>query len=66
MIKLAFSCSYNRSFDSSGCCRWSTNADEPLLFVKYDIIMLNILDVEKKTLTLTNEIQLDTSTKISC
>ena len=38
--------------DIYGRCRWTTNADEPLLFVKYDINLLNILDVEKKTLTL--------------
>ena len=31
-------------------CRWSTNTGEPLLFVKYDLNKLNILDAEKETL----------------
>ena len=32
--------------------RWSVHPDEPLLFVKHDKSSLNILDVEKKALTL--------------
>ena len=29
-------------------CRWSSNADDPSLFVKYDRNKLNILDAEKQ------------------
>ena len=51
------------SLDYSGRCRWSTNSDEPLLFVKYDGNQLNILDVEKKVLTLKNSIQTESKGK---
>ena len=40
--------------DIMGRCRWSTNAGEPFLFVKYNINTLNIIDIEKKILTLKN------------
>ena len=40
-----------------GRCRWSSNPDEPLLFVKYDANRLNILDIEKKALILKDPIQ---------
>ena len=33
--------------------------DESLIFVKYDRNKLNILDAEKKTLTLKNPVELD-------
>ena len=45
--------------DSLGRCRWSTNPAEPLLFVKYDYRQLNILDVEKKALTLKEPVQIE-------
>lgn len=38
--------------DSTARCRWSTNPLEPLLYIKYDWNHLNILDIEKKALTL--------------
>mgnify|MGYP001012843301 CR=1 FL=1 len=44
--------------DNDGRSRWSTNTGEPLLFVKYDLSQLNILDVEKKALTLKHTIEL--------
>lgn len=40
-------------------CRWSTNIGEPLLFVKYGERELNILDVEKKTLTFKDAIPIE-------
>ena len=40
-------------------CRWSINSGEPALFVKYGTSKLNVLDAEKKTLTLKNEVELD-------
>ncbi len=52
MIETSVSYSYNRSLDRICRCRWSTNTGESLLFVKYDHYKLNILDVEKKVLTL--------------
>ena len=42
-----------------GRCRWSTNFDEPLVYIKYDQGRLNILDVETKTLILKNPVQLE-------
>ena len=42
----------NYSLDETGRCRWSSNPDEPLLYVKYDRAFLNILDTEKKVLIL--------------
>lgn len=45
--------------DLDGRCRWSTNAEEPYLFIKYAKRMLNILDVEKKSFTLKNLFQLE-------
>ena len=36
--------------DDFARCRWSTDAGDPSLFVKYDSTKLNILDAEKKTL----------------
>ena len=42
--------------------RWSTNADESLIFVKYNRRQLNILDAEKKTLTLKSPVELDRGT----
>ena len=44
-------CSTNL-WDYYARCRWSTNAGESLLFVKYNENTLNILDAEKKTFTL--------------
>ena len=42
-----------------GRCRWSINADEPLLFVKYDWRLLNILDAEKKALILKSPVEIE-------
>ena len=53
--------SWPYSTDYYGRCRWSTNSDEPLLFVKYDFKKLNILDSEKKIMTLKEPMQLDPS-----
>ena len=50
---------YDYFLDLYERCKWSTNTDEPLLFVKYDMRYLNILDVEKKTLALKDPIQMD-------
>ena len=47
------------SLDLAGRCKWSTNAGEPLLFVKYDDNQLNIMDAEEKALILKSPIQLD-------
>ena len=44
--------------DSYAHCRWSTNACEPLLFIKHGTRKLNILDAEKKALTLKFSIML--------
>lgn len=40
--------------DIVGRCRWSTNAGEPFLFVKYNSDKFDIIDVEKKILTMKN------------
>ena len=50
---------YDYFLDLYERCKWSTNTDEPLLFVKYDMRYLNILAVEKKALTLKDPIQMD-------
>ena len=44
-------------------CRWSSNPDEPLLFVKYDWRQLDILDVEKKALILKSPVEIDSTGK---
>ena len=54
---------FNGSEDLYGCCRWSTHVDEPLLFVKHTMSLLNILDTEKKALTLKEPIQIDSDCK---
>lgn len=56
------------SFDNIGLddynrCRWSTNFGDSLLFVKYDSHLLNILDVEKKTLMMKESLILCESSK---
>ena len=53
-----FSYSYIQDCNDFGKCRWSTNPDEPLLFVRHYHDALNILDIEKKTLTLKESIPL--------
>ena len=40
-------------------CRWSPNAGEPLLFVKYSGLLLNILDTEKKTAILKDPVEIE-------
>lgn len=47
-----FFISDTQDFDSFKHCWWSTNTGEPILFVRYCRYKFNILDVEKKTLTL--------------
>lgn len=49
------------SLDLKGRCRWSRNLGEPILVVEYNYNKRNILDVEKKILTLKNPISLDDS-----
>ena len=51
--------SYNHSLDPYSRCRWSSNTDEPLLFITYELSQLNILDVEKKALTLKRSVRID-------
>lgn len=48
--------------DAVSRCKWSTNVGEPLLFVKYDFSKLNVLDVEKHSLTLKHPICLEGKT----
>ena len=46
-------------------CRWSILAGEPILFVKYHKIELNIIDIEKKELILKGPVELD-ECKLNC
>ena len=62
---MKFAYSYNYSLDSFGRCRWSTNTDEPLLFVAYSWKQLNILDVEKKALILKSPVKIESKSKHS-
>ena len=41
-------------------CRWCPNAEEYLVYVKYDRNLLNILDAQKGVLTLKKPILLET------
>ena len=60
LTALQFSSSYNNySLDCVGRCRWSSHPDEPLLFVKYDGSLLNILDTEKKAFILKSPIEIE-------
>lgn len=45
--------------------RWNTNADESLLFIRYGMNKLNVLDVEKQKLLQKNPVQLDQSNPIN-
>ena len=66
LTKLKFSFPFNNcSLDVTGRCRWSSNPDEPLLYVKYDLSQLNILDVEKGTLILKSPVEIDSKGKAS-
>lgn len=47
-----------KTSDVHGHCRWSTNINESFVFVKYNGQLLNILDVEKKVLTLKTPVEL--------
>lgn len=47
--------------DDYARCRWSSDISESRLYVKYDWEKLNILDLEKKVLTLKNPVKLDNS-----
>ena len=51
--------------DPVGRCRWSTNPDEPLLYVKYDERLLNILDTGKKALILKSPVEIEPDGKYS-
>lgn len=58
--------SENNSFlylDEVARCRWSTNPSENLLYLKYDLKQLNILDSEKKTLIFGSPILLERESK---
>ena len=61
-VKFSYS-SHNYSLDPWNHCRWSTNPDEPLLFVKYDLKLLDILDIEKKALILKSSLKIDQKSK---
>ena len=63
-MKLSYSYNTN-SLDDCSRCRWSTNPDEPLLFVKYDWSLLNILDTEKKALILKSPVEIESIGKRS-
>ena len=68
LTTLKFSDYYNTgnySLDALGRCKWSSHPDEPLLYVKYDQRLLNILDTEKKALILKSPIQIDSAGKYS-
>ena len=54
---------YNYSLDDVGRCRWSSNPDEPLLYVKHDGNLLNILDTEKKALILKSPVEIESMCK---
>jgi hypothetical protein len=58
-ILLEFSQFYHYSIDNYSRCRWSTNSDEPFLFVMHTWKQLNILDIEKKALTLKESLKLE-------
>ena len=45
--------------DDYARCRWSTNSGEPMLYVKYDDKLLNIMDTEKKILILKDLVGFD-------
>lgn len=45
--------------DDFSRCRWSTNAGEPLLFIKYSGKQLNIFDAEKRVLLMKTPIELE-------
>ena len=49
------------SLDDWSRCKWSSNHDEPLLFVRFDDNNLNIVDFEKDVLSLKNPIKTDKS-----
>ena len=51
--------------DDYGRCRWSTNPDEPLLFVKYDKRLLNVIDTEKKALVSKSPVEIGSIRKHS-
>ena len=44
---------------STNRCRWIPNSEEYLIYVKYQLRILNILDVQKGILTLKNPIFLE-------
>ena len=55
--------------DAWSRCRWSTNTEEPFLFIKYDRNQLNVLDTEKKCLTLKDSVSLEeggNSMRLNC
>lgn len=50
---------FTKNIDPFGRCRWSLNVEEHILFMKWYTNRLNILDVEKKELTLKSNFELD-------
>ena len=44
--------------DMTNRCRWSTNAGEPHLLIKYNMKYLNVLDSETKTFIMQSPIQI--------
>lgn len=52
-----------RFVDAWGRCKWSPNIGEPVLFIKYEMIQLNLLDCEKKSFILKEPVQLDDKRK---
>ncbi len=51
--------------DGYGRCRWSMNANDPLLFLKFGLDRLNILHIEKKAVALKYSIYLEQKGKYS-
>ena len=50
---------YTSCLDPDSRCKWSANAGEPLLFVKYDGDQLSIIDTQKQTFALKRPIQIE-------
>ena len=57
IFNISYACAHFK--DAFGRCRWNTNPDEFLLFIKYSRSKLNILDAEKKVMTLKESLQLN-------
>ena len=44
------------NLDNGDRCRWISNSEEQLLYMKYDLNLLNVLDTQKGILTLDTQI----------